>query len=1096
MLRLMFMAGAVMIFGACQDDEFENFGPKDYPEGVTEVRMGLDFEPVSGSGERSRSLPGKSMDRLDDLCLVAYDADGNLMAGFPLQVTLSPSQIKDVPRDPEDASNGHLAESATKHADFTLRLPYGKYYLYGVANLGARNEDGTVATSTYAALTTGEFKDAVNNREDLLNYATEWDESNPLNNFEMLGFFSNGKAETAPVTGDLTNNVMVDVDGPSVSLHCWLRRSCAKVTVDFDAGDMRENIYVYIRRATIHNLPKRCRLGMPNAARDEKDVFSYKDSDYRPEQPGHSIEYGTGDDHAAWPRVSKGSPTLRLNGEEYDWHGENAPSLFVYENMKGDDNVDKSNKEQLPGPDGLVIGSTDVEDNMKGATYIEVEGYYEQTSGDDVSHGKIIYRFMLGEDALRNFDVERNRHIKVTMRLRGNANDVDWHIEYERNDEFEYKDPYYVSYLYNHESTIHFRYTPPENLEVEKLTAEIVANNWWPDDPSAGYSESTMREQSPIEPELWNGDVLELAYKQRNIYDNTAEAGLRGKVKYLGNGWLSLRETDDMVITYEETSAHGSYNSGTWQSFPDNAWMNDRYFYGVTGGVDRSFREYKFKEYDPDNNGRESYSVEDYPDGSKRFNLPVFTRAKNLVKQTGYSGNNMFEGSTRTAIVRVTVYLSDGTTRSRNLRVVQVPRLVNPKGIYRRSGNNENFHVVLTERTSPVASTFTAVKSDGPWLAEVIGDDNFISLNGRRLIKGSTGSEIDFNVVFNKLNRDNKVRNAVIRIRYHNYTCVHLIFVRQGYSSQQIGPGGAEWYATNVITENVDALDPRDEGSMFKFGNISYPIDVFSNQGYGMNLPPANMTPSSFSPAGDLYKARDDRGLPGASQIMKWSDFNGSISTGFSSASIPSMAQIAKMYDTAGLQHGFGVLYADGATEVQYTTEGAYGYFRHDSSPARDKHGMRGVFMYYWDGNDDISGSEFNCRNVFFPIGMAGYGHRRSYDFEKGSTSSYNSLAGTQRYACGRSGEMAPSSIPFCPLLYDLYRRNGAIYWAASVTGANDVTGMHYNDAMAMDLNYYTFDVNLISKTNVQKHSQWSGCDHDEHIDACYLRRVGHHVVP
>ena len=79
-------------------------------------------------------------------------------------------------------------------------------------------------------------------------------------------------------------------------------------------------------------------------------------------------------------------------------------------------------------------------------------------------------------------------------------------------------------------------------------------------------------------------------------------------------------------------------------------------------------------------------------------------------------------------------------------------------------------------------------------MAEVIGDHNFITLNGKSTIKGSTDTPIDFNVIFNKMNRDNKVRNAIIRVRYHNYSCVHLIFVRQGYSSQALEPGGTEWH--------------------------------------------------------------------------------------------------------------------------------------------------------------------------------------------------------------------------------------------------------------------------------------------------------------
>lgn len=1080
---------------ACEDDTFDSFGPREYPDGMATLKLQLDFTPVGSNGANpSRALSGNTMGKLDDLCLVAYDSKGDLMKGFPIQI--SPKnhnlQVVDSVRRPSDAANGQLApdENVTSHASFDVKLPYGRYYLYALANLGSRTTEGVLVDSTKTALDTYEgLKEAVKTREGLLTYATKWDKKNPMNNFQMLGFFSNGRAEKAPVTGEKTNDVMVDVDSPSVSLHSWLRRSCAKVTIDFDASELRENIYVYIRRATIHNIPVKCRLGRPNAAKDESEVYSYKDKDYRP-GGGDCIDFGTGDDHNSWPRVSKGAPYLKRGGSDFNWHSYNAPSLFLYENMKGNSEKDTTNKVQFPDDNGLVIGSTDVEDNMKGASYIEVEGYYSCERPDETSQGKIRYRFMLGEDALKNFDVERNRHIKLTMKLRGNGNDVDWHIEYQHEDGFEYKDPYYVSYLYNHQTTLHFRYTPPEGVKVDKIEAQIVANNWWADDASAGYDLTAMQAQSPIEPSLWKGDVLNATFGTRNVYpnDRNTEAKLRGKVKYLGNGWLSLREVNKLNINYEETSSHGTFDSNAWASHEDNKYMNDRFFYGVSaasGGIDQSYREYHFKDADATNKGNEAYTVEQNPDGSMRFNLPVFTRPKNLVKQTAYSGNNIYEGSTRTAIVQITLHLSNNTVKKQNLRVLQVPRLINPKGIYRKSGNNENFHVVLQERESPTSDNFIAVESDGPWMAEVIGSDNFISLNGKRVVKGSTGSNIDFNVMFNKLNTNSAIRTAIIRVRYHNLTCTHLIFVRQGYGALQIGPNGPEWHACNLIADGVDALDPRDEGSMFKFGCISDPIDVRSNQGYG--FAPASLTPASFSAPKNFYIAKSDRSEPTTTKT--WSNIKGKMSSSWEpeNSKLPTIAQIAKMYNTANLQHGFGVLYADGATEVATTVQDAYGYYRHDAAAKRDKRGMRGVFMYYWDGKS-VGGSSFNCSNMFFPIGVSGYGQRRSYDISTYPTE--GKKAGTLRYSAGRTGEMPASAVPWQPQFYDLYRRNGAIYWAKNHVDYNDVTGSKLTDAIAMDLNYYTFDVNIIGRNNMQKHGMWSGCNDDSHINACFLRQV------
>ena len=255
---------------------------------------------------------------------------------------------------------------------------------------------------------------------------------------------------------------------------------------------------------------------------------------------------------------------------------------------------------------------------------------------------------------------------------------------------------------------------------------------------------------------------------------------------------MSLRETSKPVIKFSDLGV-SSYN---WAKVEANKSMNDNYFYGdeSKGLKDSSQRRY-WADGRNDGTAKEAYSVRKLGE-SYMINFPVFTRAKNLIKDSGYTANNPYEGASRHAKIKVTVFFKrkDGSTgqETKILRMEQVPRITNPTGIYRRSGNNENFEVVLTQKDGDNSKSFSAFKSDGPWMAEVIGDANFINLNGRSTIKGNN-DEIRFNVRFNKMNRDNKVRNAVIRIRYHNYSCVHLIFVRQGYSAQQIVSGWRAW---------------------------------------------------------------------------------------------------------------------------------------------------------------------------------------------------------------------------------------------------------------------------------------------------------------
>lgn len=426
----------------CTDDMIDPGFRDEYPEGDVRVSFAMDLEPFTESSAGTRSLGGKSMDRLDDLCLIAYDREGNLMEGFPMEITKENNSLNVTTADRTDKDAAgyteggtiHAAESTTKHATFNAVIPYGNYYLYGVANLGKRDKDGNIIQSTYAALcdVSGQLHEDIRTRQTFLDHRREWDEDNGLNNFEMLGNFTNSEHSAPPVTGENMNEVRVSVERPGMTLHTWLRRCVSKVTVDFDGSGLRENIKVYVKRATIHDIPTGVKLGHKSAVTSEKEMHTYKTSDYRPDKTskGDDIEFGVGDDHRNWPFVAKGHPKLVIanttpdfqgDGLTPDFHSESAPSMFLYENMQGDSMEDKTNKEQKPAADGTVIGTDEKKDEMPYGSYVEVEAYYEHNSRAEVTEGVIIYRFMLGKDVLKNFDVERNYHLKLTLCLRGNG---------------------------------------------------------------------------------------------------------------------------------------------------------------------------------------------------------------------------------------------------------------------------------------------------------------------------------------------------------------------------------------------------------------------------------------------------------------------------------------------------------------------------------------------------------------------------------------------------------------------------------------------------------------------------------------------------
>lgn len=1086
---------SLLLLTGCYDDTFDDFkNPGDYPEGEATVEMSLDFEPFVAQELGTRAQPGDRLDNLEGLCVVAFDREGNLMEGFPVEITKDDHGLSAgmVDRDPSDASNGNLAEDKTWQAKFRLKIPYGRYYLYAVANLGKYDSQGNLVRTTWQQLHEGgDYAGCLESREKFLGATARWDESNLLNNGEMLGFFTDGKKDS-PSTGLQTNNRTVDVNRPGMTLHSWLRRCAAKVTVDFDGSALSDNVSIYVRRATIHDIADACAIGMPNAANAESPkIITYKGQDYRPDGSGDYIEYGSGDDYKGWPCITKATPYIMEDGKRKEFHNYTSPAMFLYENMQGDSEDDKTNKEQQPGNDGFVIGADDMKDNMPYGSYIEVEAYYERKlTANEKSHGKLIYRFMLGKDTKCNFDVERNHHYKLTLCPRGYGNDVDWHIEYNEKSGFEYKDPYYVSYLYNHDSTMRFRYTPPEGQVIDHIEAEIVANNWWPDDETTSYQKSVMEVQNPLKKEE-RDDPLHASFMHNKYTEDDdilyGRTELIGRTKYLGNGFLSLWETNKPVLTQPDVI--GKELGDNW-AVDGNSSMNDNYFYGVppsTSKLDRSKRTYWFNSYnDVTNSGRQGYTIEQLPDDSYSINIPMFTRAKNMVKQSAYSGNNPYESSSRMAYVRVTVYnryesgSQIASTESKILRVEQVPRITNPKGIYRESGNNEDFEVILMEKESDNGDKFKTFESDGPWMAEVIGDANFINLNGRSTIKGNN-SIIKFNVRFNKMNRDDKVRNAVIRVRYHNYSCVHLIFVRQGYSAQAVEPSGTLWHTNNMIYDGVEGEDPRDEGSLFKFGNLTSPIDVGSNVYYPVGQAPAITAADlwKFMAPGKLDIATADIYNP-EKAASAWSDIKGS-NDGFSATSgVAEMGDFEKLYRTVNVEHGFGVLYADGATTTKESVEDVYGYCRHDKPEDRNKRGMCGIFVYYWNKNNPKD--PYNCHNVFFPVGRSGYGHRRHWD---------SNGNGVLRYSCGRSAFFPETAAVFQPLFHDLFMRKGAIYWSRQIAPAIDVAGVGWTNGIGLDMNFFTFDVNMISRGNVQKNGQWSSSTNPEHLDACFVRCVG-----
>lgn len=1015
---------------SCYDD-LEFTDPDSLPDGTAEVKAVFDFTPMISADLDSRASVAPSGDAfkdITDLCVVIYDHNQKLLDIKEFQPEELGLTMQN--RYPSDAVNNKPAEEKTWHGTAKFNLKYGKYYIFAVANLG-QTKNG-VTTSTRDVLEQNSQR--IQTVDGLKALKVTFDPYSAANNREMLGYFTEGKAPSAPSSADCDPLI---VSRSGIELHSWLRRCISKVTVDFDPSGLNENIRIYLRRVTVRDVPVDCPLGFFNVPDSIHKLLRIPGNSIAENATAHRIEFGDfmdgknseSDDYADWPMIEKASDPFPANA-----HSETAKALILYENMQGTG----KDKRQYADADGLVADRDIVKDNKPFGSYIEVEAYYQNLNAGQLTQGKIIYRFMLGQNVIDNYDTMRNCHYKLTLAFRGNANDVDWHIEYADPDPVVVPRPYYISYLYNHNMVLPLRMTPENPADrITSLKAEITKNRWWPEGGSKGTT-----------------------YFSDGICDTDDE-------KNHGNGFLSLKPVHETNVIH--TGNYWEYNDPYYRGKKDNINRSSRTEYPVSGTKTYSFTS----SLGTKSTVHDTVTAMTFENSNAiEWGIPMYTRAKNLVIPTGYTGNNPYTGHYRVAEVLFTATLNNNpaTTMTETVTIRQVERIVNPKGVYRKWNSREPFHVRLKKLADEGSDMFVDYVSNGPWRAYIVrGDRDFIDIGrpGNKTAQGSSGSEIDFNIRFKGTGSPTKVKSCVIRVEYNNYSCYHLIFVRQGYEPVPIVPGGNSWYVTNMLAPGVPAEHPCDEGSMFKYGNWDQPIDVSAT----IQLPVAwpSLTQNHFL-------SRTDK-LPlygGGSEYWTKIDYHTSATDGFSTDG----GKVAETSDFNLLvekcEVGFGVLYADGATETASDIATAYGYNRAKGQTAG--YGMRGAFAY----NATIDPT-YGGRSIFFPIGFTGYGQRKDVAKEGGS-----GLNGVLRYAAGRWQPMAPDEATKRPILWDLYRKMGAIYWARTAIYRNKELSLG-----GLDINYFSLDFNNIDATNIFKiNSNKEGEGVISASNACFVRCI------
>lgn len=971
--------------------------------------------------------------------------------------------------------NVTAGEESTPQATFKLKnAPFevGRtYQIYVTANVDVPEDKCRTAT-------------------DLKHYTVKWNPDNMSNNAEMAGMFALNK--------DMVEGEKITFSSKSkYELHAWLIRCASKVTVDFNTTKLNDNTLIYLHNVKICNVPMHCRLGEKNQATD--NYGTYENGDTIMYAPEGSVYNNAENEYSSWPVLSRDTGTYGSD------HSETARALYFYENLQGEgkdkSQVDKDKDTpdgEVSWPDGVNPDNDKYRDGMKYGTYIEVEAYYHSRAKGNEGKGRIIYRFMLGMDTEKDYNAYRNHHFKLTLNFKGNANDVDWHIEYKPNTDnpIYLPSPFYISYTYG--ENVEIPVTVDGKLsEGTKIIAEIVENNWQPlNAPSSIYWTGNVQSGEGVNYDgPWHGFLtLRPTNSLTNVVnsnDNVTNADAIGRE--------SIPEVEKQIAGNQKAYLM-SYWYGGVENMPamDN---QDKSKFFTKAEIEANEHMYVpmqgYREYDTtERHGRTSDNTRDNPDsyeiienknGAKiktHIYLPLYTRSLFMVKGLGYSGANPYFNYQRKAVVKITCWIDkDGVPvkYSKLCDVIQVRRIINPAGIYRDKGDNQSFTATLCFRTAEKATSFMPFASEGKWSAEIeSGDAGFITLNGQQKIQGNTGSQVKFQVHFIPTSSD-KNRYAVILVKYHDYTCKHRIMVRQGYDPDDIVENGAKWHCFNLRGAEKEAESPLEAGSQFRFGNLEYAIDPTNNTSDQFGLPAGNklftVAGKDGEEAGTAKWYVNNKGLNGlgsgkpnlsfeATSIEDSKNFKNHVFKLYDKpidnpnrkqtnigkkTRLPKYEDWKSVRDNSYVFYTFGVCYDGNSSSTSMAAEQAFNY----TYSRKDKNGsgMRGAFIY----------NSKNGKNLFLPIGASGYGRRKS-----GKTNSYgnNDMPGTLRYA-NRAVFMPASAVIKMPQFWNIKDNLGAIYW-----GYPDHTQptvdiwdkkQELHGFTAWDINVSTYDFNQFS---------------------------------
>lgn len=227
-----------------------------------------------------------------------------------------------------------------------------------------------------------------------------------------------------------------------------LKRTAAMLTLVINGEGLSQGVVIDVKDVNLRNVPRYCTIGRENNITQEGSLNPIEGavSEYGDRKGGALISGGyrlVGTQTQSWTDFGSEMGYRTSIGKHYadgDYDDVTVQPLFLYENMHGGDAFGANETDQgYKRPAGVDRDKVSIENNTKACSYIEINAdymRYEMYSGrpEIREKGTATWRFFLGGDVLRNFDVKRNTHYKLTLTLSGTGiseNNQTWRVDAE-----------------------------------------------------------------------------------------------------------------------------------------------------------------------------------------------------------------------------------------------------------------------------------------------------------------------------------------------------------------------------------------------------------------------------------------------------------------------------------------------------------------------------------------------------------------------------------------------------------------------------------------------------------------------------------------